>query len=35
VFTKQFFADNLSVLNFALVGWELFNLDRVFVVGVR
>jgi polysaccharide export outer membrane protein len=35
VFTKQFFAENLSVLNFALVGWELFNLDRVFVVGVR
>jgi len=35
VFTKQFFANNLSMLNFALVGWELFNLDRVFVVGVR
>ena len=34
VFTRQFFAENLSVLNFALVGWELFNLDRVFVVGV-
>jgi polysaccharide export outer membrane protein len=35
LFTKQFFAENISVLNFALVGWELFNLDRVFVVGVR
>lgn len=35
VFVKQFFADNIQMLNFALVGWELFNLDRVFVVGVR
>lgn len=34
-FTKKFFADNLGVLNFALVGWELFNLDRVFVIGTR
>lgn len=34
LFTKQFFADNIQVLNFALVGWELFNLDRVFVVGL-
>jgi polysaccharide export outer membrane protein len=32
VFTKQFFTDQLGVLNFALAGWELFNLDRVFVV---
>jgi polysaccharide export outer membrane protein len=35
VFTKQFFADNLQIMHFALLGWELFNLDRVFVVGVR
>ena len=35
VFAKQFFADNLSMLQFAFTGWELFNLDRVFVVGVR
>ncbi len=34
LFVKQFFADNISMLNFALIGWELFNLDRVFVVGV-
>ncbi len=34
LFTKQFFADNIQVLHFALVGGELFNLDRVFVVGV-
>jgi len=33
MFTKQFFGDNLSVLQFGLLGWELFNLDRVFVVG--
>jgi protein involved in polysaccharide export with SLBB domain len=35
VFAKQFFADNVSMLQFGLLGWELFNLDRVFVVGVR
>ena len=35
MFVKHFFADNIQMLNFALVGWELFNLDRVFVVGVR
>jgi protein involved in polysaccharide export with SLBB domain len=33
MFTKHFFGDNLSVLQFGLLGWELFNLDRVFVVG--
>lgn len=32
VFTKLFFAENIQMLNFALTGWELFNLDRVFVV---
>jgi len=32
VFARQFFGDNLHILNFALTGWELFNLDRVFVV---
>ena len=35
LFAKQFFADNISMLHFGLLGWELFNLDRVFVVGVR
>jgi hypothetical protein len=33
VFTRQFFTEQLGALNFVLVGWELFNLDRVFVVG--
>lgn len=33
VFVKQFFTDNLPMLQFGLLGWELFNLDRVFVVG--
>ncbi|MBI3539471.1 MAG: polysaccharide biosynthesis/export family protein [Candidatus Eisenbacteria bacterium] len=31
-FTRQMFAENASALNFALVGWELFNLNKVFVV---
>jgi polysaccharide export outer membrane protein len=35
VFAKQFFGDNMSMLQFGFLGWELFNLDRVFVVGVR
>ena len=35
VFTRQFFGEQLTVLNFALVGWELFNLDRVFVVNTN
>lgn len=35
-FTRQFFVEQAGVLNTALVGWELFNLDRVFFVpGVR
>lgn len=33
MFVKHFFGDNLPMLQFALVGWELFHLDRVFVVG--
>jgi protein involved in polysaccharide export with SLBB domain len=32
VFAKQFFGENLAVLQFGYLGWELFNLDRVFVV---
>jgi len=32
VFAKQFFGDNLGMLQFAFLGWELFNLDRVFVI---
>lgn len=35
MFVKHFFSDNIQMLNFALTGWELFNLDRVFVVGVK
>ena len=34
-FTKSFFTDNFGMLQFGLLGWELFHLDRVFVVGVR
>jgi polysaccharide export outer membrane protein len=34
-FTKKFFTDNMGMLQFGFLGWELFNLDRVFVVGVR
>ena len=30
VFTKQFFTDNLGALQFALTGWELFHLERVY-----
>lgn len=30
VFTRQFFTDNLGALQFALSGWELFNLERVY-----
>jgi polysaccharide export outer membrane protein len=32
VFTRQLFAENSSMLSFSLLGWELFNLDRVFVL---
>ena len=31
-FTRQLFVENSSLLSFALVGWELFHLDRVFVL---
>jgi protein involved in polysaccharide export with SLBB domain len=33
-FTRQLFADNAQNLNFMLIGWELFHLDRVFSVPV-
>jgi len=32
VFVAQFFREPAGVLNAAMLGWELFNLDRVFVV---
>lgn len=32
VFVRQFFAETVSVVNFSILGWELFHLDRVFVV---
>ncbi len=35
VFTKQFFAEFQPVVTTALLGWELFHLDRVFLVGAR
>lgn len=35
VFTQQLFGSTSSILNTALAGWELFNLDRVFVVDTR
>jgi protein involved in polysaccharide export with SLBB domain len=31
VFVHQFFAEPSSILGASLTGWELFNLDRVFV----
>lgn len=34
VFTQQFLAPAGSLLSSSLVGWELFNLDRVFVTRV-
>ena len=32
VFARQFFGDLQPIMNTALLGWELFNLDRIFVV---
>jgi polysaccharide export outer membrane protein len=32
VYTRQVFASLLNVTGFAIEGWELFNLDRVFFV---
>lgn len=32
VFSRQFFAENLTILQSAYLGWELFNLDRIFVI---
>ena len=34
VFTQQFLAPAAGLLSSSLVGWELFNLDRVFVTRV-
>ena len=34
VFTQQFLAPTGSLLTYSLTGWELFNLDRVFVTRV-
>lgn len=33
LFARQFFAEPSAILNASLTGWELFNLDRVFVGG--
>jgi polysaccharide export outer membrane protein len=35
VFTRQLFGGLSNVTSFALQGWELFNLDRVFVVPTK
>jgi hypothetical protein len=32
VFTRQFFGSGVTVLQAAITGWELFHLDRVFVL---
>ena len=32
VFVRQFFGETLTLLNVSILGWELFNLDRVYVV---
>jgi protein involved in polysaccharide export with SLBB domain len=32
VFVRQFFGETGTALNSAMIGWELFNLDRVFLV---
>jgi polysaccharide export outer membrane protein len=32
VFVKNFFANNLGALQFALLGWELFHLDQVYFI---
>jgi len=32
IFVHQFFTETSSVLDVAMVGWELFNLERVFVL---
>lgn len=34
VFVRQFFGDTQIILNSALVGWELFNLDRIYALRV-
>ena len=34
VFAQQFFTDNLGVLQFGLLGWELFHLDLVYPLPV-
>jgi polysaccharide export outer membrane protein len=35
VFAKQFFGEQVQVLHFMLLGWELFHLDRTTVVTSR
>lgn len=32
VFARQFFGEQAQIFNTMILGWELFNLDRVFVV---
>lgn len=35
VFCRQFFGETSQVLQFGFIGWELFNIDRVFVTRVE
>lgn len=32
VFVRQFFNETVGTINFSILGWELFHLDRIFVV---
>jgi protein involved in polysaccharide export with SLBB domain len=32
LFVRQFFGETVTLLNFSILGWELFNLNRIFVV---
>lgn len=35
VFARQFFGEPTQIVQFGLLGWELFNIDRVFVTRVQ
>lgn len=34
VFARQFFSDNIGALQFGLLGWELFHIDRVYPIPI-
>ncbi len=33
LFSRQFFGETSAILGSTLIGWELFNLDKVFTYG--